>query len=542
MWKTLLFDFDGTIADTGDGIKKSFQYAFEQMGRPVPAYDELDMCIGPPLQDSFRDFFGMSEAEAEEGVRLYRQRYTKIGLYEANLYSGLIEALMELKRRGLILAVASCKPEVMVRQLLCHFGIESFFTVVVGSNLDGTRSTKKAVIDETLRRLGQLDDRSKVVYIGDRKYDVIGARQCGLSSIGVTYGYGSFEELREVRPTFMAASPGMIVELIDSENGPRSLSGQPLYGSRPYSAGREVAPPSWAAAGSDAAGVPSRPEGWLRRFLRVLGPVALFFVLSNVISAVVALIYTVVIGVIDGYGDTGSVLMQHAMTIQGAANLIMIPIYYVFMKQDKGLRVMRGNERAWLDGSKLKIRFILVASLLTLAVAMTASYLIDLTGIPNFDVQFQEFNDIAYSDPLVLQILSIVILGPICEELVFRGLVYRRIRDYIGYLPAVFLSSIMFGAFHLNLTQGLFAFALGIILALIYEKYGRLWLPIAGHMANNLFATLTNNLAGPDAFVNQDIFSWICIGAAVAMCVLVFALKRPDPGVKIPERERKFLF
>ena len=550
MWKTLLFDFDGTIAETGEGVKKSFQYALEQMGRPVPTFEELDACIGPPLQDSFRDFFGMNEEETEEAVRLYRQRYTKTGIYEVGLYSGLTEALTELKRRGFTLAVASCKPEVMVKKILSYFGIESFFATAVGSNLDGTRSTKKAVIDEALRRLNLSADRSQVVYIGDRKYDIIGARQCGLASIGVTYGYGSFEELKDVRPTFMAATPAMIVDLVGEENArsgygraqAASPNGSYTYGqgAPAYAAGTRQAPPQWATGA--AAPVPARKESIPLKIWRIIYPIALYFVVINVVTVAISLIYGIVMALSGYYGDFTEALFDHAMTLQGFAELIVIPVLWMFMKKDKGLRAVRGKESAYLDGARLTLPLIIVTAVLAIAAGTAAGFLVDLTGIPDIDQSFQEFNDMAYLDPLPLQILSIGILGPIAEELVFRALIFRRIRDYLNPKIAIVLSAVMFGAFHMNWTQALFATALGILFACLYEKYGRLWVPIIGHMANNIYATLANNLASETSFLNSGAFYIICLVLTVLLIVMVFVLKKPPVGEKTPEISRKRLF
>ena len=515
-WNTVIFDLDGTLTESGEGIKKSFQYALEKMGYPSPSDKELDAVIGPPLKDSFRDIAGFNEEDCDRAVAFYRERYTKTGIFENALYPGIPECLIALKKSGLTLAVASSKPDVMVRQILSYFGIDQFFSVVVGSNLDGTRSSKKAVIDEALRRLGSASSREGIVYVGDRKYDVVGARQCGLSSIGVTYGYGSFEELAAVKPTRMASSAAYLADLILSENRGAAVSRAPAPVYEPI----------------------------IVRIWRILYPVILYFVISNLLTMIV-MIGAVAVSAFSGSGvffDNGNFALNHAMAIQGIAALITIPFLVLFMKSDMRLRGRRGNEKAWLDRAKIRPVFIIMTILLFMAAGTVFSLLVDLTHIPEFDQQFQQFNDMAYTDHFIIQVLSIAIAGPVVEEMIFRGLVFRRMRDYSAPLPAVILSSVIFGAFHMNLTQGLFAFALGILLALIYERTGRLIYPIAGHMANNLFSVILTNYGSEDSFFITNTFNVICVVVTIVLVLLLFVIKKPDIGEKTPEKTAKTLF
>ena len=544
MWNTVLFDLDGTLTESGTGIKKSFCYALEKMGRPLLTEEQLDAVIGPPLKDSFRELAGLNEEECDQAISLYRERYTTTGIYENALYPGLLTALETLKTNGLTLAVASSKPEVMVRRILSYFNIDRFFSVIVGSNLDGTRSKKKAVIDEALRRLGLSSDRSGVVYVGDRKYDVIGARECGLTSIGVTYGYGTFEELSAVRPYLIAASPAQMAQLILEENSLtgrgdafRAASGQPGMAGPAGTRTNQVPP---ARAGAERPYV-ARKESAVHKIWRVLYPIVLYLFISNALSFVLAFLMMVILAATStsGYYDMTDVLTNHAMTLQGIAAAVTIPFLVFFMRQDKKRRLIRNEDKAFLDVMSLKPFFVVLAVVLFVAAGSGFGYLIDLTGIPQYDSQFQQFNDIAYTDPLLLQIIAIGVVGPAAEEMIFRGLVYRRIRDYTNVVTAVILSSVLFGVFHMNLTQGLFATSLGVLLALIYEKTGRFILPVIGHMSNNLMSVLAINVFGADSFVNSAAFNLICLGVTIGLIVVVFVLGKPPVGEKMPEKSGK---
>ena len=131
-----LFDFDGTLADTGEGIRRSVAYSLERMGREVPAEAELNRFIGPPLHDSYMRVCGMTEAEAEQAVAIYRERYTDVGIYEAHVYPGIAQLLRALRQSGAYVAVASAKPEVMVRRIIAHFGLDAYLNAIVGVSLD----------------------------------------------------------------------------------------------------------------------------------------------------------------------------------------------------------------------------------------------------------------------------------------------------------------------------------------------------------------------------------------------------------------------
>lgn len=200
MFQYCLFDLDGTLTDSREGITKCVQHGLKCIGIEEPDLKKLEAFIGPPLLDSFMGIYGLDEEIAKRAVAYYRERFAPIGIYENKLYEGVPGMLEKLKKAGIHLAVASSKPEIFVRRVLAHFDIEKYFEVVVGSELDGRRGTKEEVVEEALRQLGVLDllplQRLKCcVMIGDRKFDIQGAKAYGLTAVGVRFGFAPEGEL-----------------------------------------------------------------------------------------------------------------------------------------------------------------------------------------------------------------------------------------------------------------------------------------------------------------------------------------------------------
>ena len=208
MYKYVLFDLDGTISDPKVGICTSVQQALKKFGIDVADINTLTPFIGPPLRDSFRDFYHIKPEDMEDVIAAYRARFSTVGLFENDLYDGIPELLKSLKENGRKLALASSKPRVFVEKILDHFGISQYFDVIMGSELDGTRENKSEIIAECLR-LFELDpsgDLSETVMVGDRKYDIEAANAAGLPNIAVSYGYGSEEELSKAGAMVIAGT------------------------------------------------------------------------------------------------------------------------------------------------------------------------------------------------------------------------------------------------------------------------------------------------------------------------------------------------
>ncbi|MFJ8354221.1 HAD family hydrolase [Bacillus paramycoides] len=202
MYKTFLFDLDGTLTDPKEGIINSVLYALEKMGIEEGKISELDSFIGPPIQQSFAERYNMSEIEVEEAVVYFREYLKKSGLLENKIYDGIPTLLQELKDAGNRLYVATSKPTIFAKQVIEHFQLTSFFEEIVGSNLDGTRIKKEEIIAHILQTNEELK-KEEIVMIGDRKHDIIGANNNEIASIGVLYGYGSEKELSEARATYI---------------------------------------------------------------------------------------------------------------------------------------------------------------------------------------------------------------------------------------------------------------------------------------------------------------------------------------------------
>ena len=194
MKRYFLSDLDGTVADNGEGILKSAQYALDSFGIHNEPEEKLRQFVGPPLDQSFRELYSFSQEQALQAVAKYRERYSVQGVYENQLYPGIRELLETLEGRGKR-CLATSKPEVFARKILEMQGVLPLFDVVVGAQLDGTRTDKGEVIRAVLEQLGD-PPLDQVVMIGDRKHDILGAKAVGLESIGVEYGFAPPGELQ----------------------------------------------------------------------------------------------------------------------------------------------------------------------------------------------------------------------------------------------------------------------------------------------------------------------------------------------------------
>ncbi len=190
----ICFDLDGTLTDPKLGITRSIRYAMEKLDRVAPDEDALNWCIGPPLAGSFEKLLG-DKFEAQAALSIYRERFSKIGLYENVLYAGVRETLAALVADGRCLFVATSKPTVFAERIIDYFGLSQYFEAVCGSELDGTRSDKTELLAWLLKE--KRLEPAVTTMVGDRRHDIIGARNNGMATIGVLYGYGTKSELIE---------------------------------------------------------------------------------------------------------------------------------------------------------------------------------------------------------------------------------------------------------------------------------------------------------------------------------------------------------
>ncbi len=213
MYKYLLFDLDGTLTDSGLGITNSVMYALSKFNIDVCDRSLLYKFIGPPLKDSFERFYGFSDEQAELAVKYYRDYYIKQGIYENEVYDGIPDLLIRLKEKGKSIILATSKPEPFAADILRHFGLYGYFDFVAGATFDERRNKKADIIRYVLESF-DITEKASAIMIGDRYYDITGAKENGLDSLGVLFGYGSYEELKKAGANFIAHSPADILKYL----------------------------------------------------------------------------------------------------------------------------------------------------------------------------------------------------------------------------------------------------------------------------------------------------------------------------------------
>ncbi len=217
MYSTVLFDLDGTITDSEPGIIASVQHALRQFGIEVEDPKTLRPFIGPPLRDSFRQYFQMTPEQAEQATEMYRQRYAPIGKFECSVYPGISGLLRRLHEAGRKVVLATSKPEEFAGEILEHFHLDPYFDLIGGATLDGSRDTKEEVLQYILDRLTPAE-RQDAVMIGDTRFDMIGAAAFSLPAIGVLYGFGSREELEGYGARFVAEDAAQLERILFDES------------------------------------------------------------------------------------------------------------------------------------------------------------------------------------------------------------------------------------------------------------------------------------------------------------------------------------
>ncbi len=212
-YSAILFDLDGTLTDSSPGILGCVRYALEKMNRKIPEETLLNGFLGPPLVYSFTEYCGMTPEEACQAAKLYREVYEDQCIIGNSLYNGIYELLEQLRNAGKLLAVATTKPQVTADKIVEHFGIKKFFDTVCGAAPDGSSGEKAGIIREAMEKLGAAD-LGQVLMIGDRFYDIEGAKEVGVASAGVLYGYGKPGELEKAGADYIFKDPREIAEFI----------------------------------------------------------------------------------------------------------------------------------------------------------------------------------------------------------------------------------------------------------------------------------------------------------------------------------------
>lgn len=473
----LLFDLDGTLTDPKLGITTCVQYALEAFGIHEPDLDKLEPFIGPPLLDSFMEFYEMDQDQAKKAVEKYRERFQDTGIFENEVYPGVPDMLRRLKKRGLHLAIASSKPTVFVERILEHFKIRQYFDVVVGSELDGRRVEKPEVVAEALRQLfpGGRIQSDKVYMIGDRKFDVEGARALGIESVGVSYGYGGMQELREAGADYIVRSVEELKRFL-------------LRGFED-----------------------------IRKDLTPFQKVWVFlyhFVIFMAVRGLVKNMGLVLLQSLGLGGDPGMGTQELALAINPNWNVIL-----------EGLGFLAGAAAIY-KGAKSCIRHTicdmylthlhwdprctyLYAGMGTVGLSMGLSMLLSLSGITGGSESYQQVAQNQFGGFFLFAVITYGIISPLAEELLFRGVFYGYLRKFYDIRTAIVVSALLFGFYHGNQVQALYGAAMGYFLAYAYEYFGSYRVPVVMHLAMNLM-TLTVSYTG---LGDTWFCSWpVCLG------------------------------
>lgn len=215
-YKTVIFDLDGTLSDSKEGITKSVQYALSKMGIIEEDLTDLEHFVGPPMVEQYKISYGMSDEEAFKTLEYYRERYVPIGIYETSKYPGVVEILTKIKNSGRFIGLATSKPENMAIEVLKYLEIFDFFDEVSGADLHGPRQSKEAVLGKLFEK-NPIFKKEEAIIVGDTKYDIEGANNIGIDGCGVTWGTGTREELENEGAKFVVDTPEELIEKLLGE-------------------------------------------------------------------------------------------------------------------------------------------------------------------------------------------------------------------------------------------------------------------------------------------------------------------------------------
>ena len=211
----IIFDLDGTLTDSGPGIKNSLRYTLNYYGLPMEDEQSLNRYVGPPLLVSFQKYMGFTKEQAKEAITVYRSYFTRKGMFENRVYDGIIPLLETLKAQGKGLFIATGKPTVYTLQILEHFHLAKYFDVVCGIGLDESDMGKDELITKVMEQANL--SRETCLMVGDREFDILGAKAVGIPGVGVTYGYGTQEELKGAGATAIASCVLELKEILCDE-------------------------------------------------------------------------------------------------------------------------------------------------------------------------------------------------------------------------------------------------------------------------------------------------------------------------------------
>ena len=487
MKKYLLFDLDGTLTDPKVGICTCVQYALADQGIEENDLDKLEPFIGPPLKDSFINYYNFTEEQAQRAIEKYRERFQDTGIFENNIYPGISEMLQILISKGMFLAVASSKPTVFVERILEHFHIKRFFKAVVGSELDGTRVNKEEVVEEALKQLfgDQPVDKSQVYMIGDRSYDMEGAHKAGVESVGVTYGYGSMEELKGAKADYIVRSVGELQKFL-------------LRGTEEQ---QKLTP--------------------FQRIWQLFFPMLLFVL----IKAVAVNAMGIILQTIGNTIPVGAFLFVHDETGQltaltgNAMTLMQIVGFVAGALSIRKIAVRTLSKAA--DSMKLlhikgdPAKCYLLLGIAVVGAVLGLNMLLTLSGIMDTSELYQAVVEDQYSAVIWLGLFCYGMITPAAEEILFRGIIYNCLRRSAKVKPAIFISAMIFGLYHMNAVQGIYAFLIGCMIAYAYEYFGDFRIPVVIHIIANVLAYCLT-------YTSLAVSGLVCWPVCVALLAVAF--------------------
>ena len=210
----VLFDLDGTLTDAAPGIVNGYRLVLDHFGIEQPDEATMRTYLGPPLAVTWREHYDFTDEQVADGLRIYREYYHDLGMFENEVFDGIPEVLRQLTQDGVTLATATSKPDYSATRIIEHFGLAGYFTFIGAANLEGTRDSKALVIEHTLEQLEANARTHRILMVGDRHHDVQGAREHGIDTIGVLWGYGDAEELTRAGAISLVESPEKLGQLL----------------------------------------------------------------------------------------------------------------------------------------------------------------------------------------------------------------------------------------------------------------------------------------------------------------------------------------
>ena len=503
----ILFDLDGTLTDPKVGICTCVQYALKAFDIDEPDLDKLEPFIGPPLKDSFMQYYGLSEEQAVAAIEKYRERFSVTGKFENEVYEGIPTLLSDLKDYGYHLAVASSKPECFVKDILNHFNIHKYFEVVVGSELDGTRIDKAEVIHEALNQLfhyGKIR-KEQVVMVGDRKFDVEGAREIGVTSVAVSYGYGSIEELREANPDYLAESVTELQDLF--------MEGNELEVKREEARKKEAEQLKEAQLAAAAAlraqyeannyrgsnqqqQTPEKPKSLFQMIWKLAFPLLLFYCGRQLVNQLVGSVVFYLSNLSESLNrylvvenESGELLFSgNASVIMSLISLMVL--FLLMYKMGGGKESLKRSKEPKLsfEGTDW-FRWIMTILCLGIGINIIFAWI----GLLQFS-SYQETANGLYSVGLSAGIILYGIFTPLTEELVYRGILFTQGKMLMKPAYAAIMSAFAFGILHGNGVQMVYSTVLGLVLAYAYHYSGQFTVPVVLHGLVNAVVYVSSTL------------------------------------------------